>query len=310
MAVLTRITNFIPNTLIVSQEVDDEFNQLVNILSGVSTNKDALIKYSHATDPVLRVDQLDAGVIQQWLQNGSLKARVNNDGSIFTPALRDTNGNELLILTPAASAVNEITLTNAATGVAPAITATGGDTNINLNLRPKGTGRVSIPGHTFTLEVNTTQVGNVTGGLDTLHTYTLPVGSLAANGDYLKVRYAGTFASTENDKRVNVTFGGQNVQADSTVDMDSGSWVIDVEYTRLSSTTVLASFNQSLGSILIASGGAVDGGRTAFFKPVTAVLTVADLGANTTAMVVLGESAASATDDVVQRLSRIEVVQR
>jgi hypothetical protein len=229
---------------------------------------------------------------------------------IISGDLFDTNANELIDFTAVASAVNQVAITNAATGGDPNILVTGGDSDIDLRLGAKGTGRVIIPGYAFALEVNTTQTGNVGGGLDTLHSYTLPINSLASNGDYLKVRYAGTFATNDNDKRVNVTFGGQNVQADAVVDQDSGSWVIDIEYTRLTSTTVLASYTQDLGSILIASGGAVDAGRTAFFKPVTTVVTVADLAANTTAMVVLGESAGSATDDVVQRLSRIELVQR
>ena len=51
----------------------------------------------------------------------------------------DTNGNELINLTATSSAVNEITLANAATGNAPTITASG-ETNVSLNLVPKGTG--------------------------------------------------------------------------------------------------------------------------------------------------------------------------
>jgi len=86
MAVLTRITDFIPNTLIVSQEVDDEFNQLVNLLSGVSTNKDTLLKYNNATDPALRVDQLGAGLIQQWLNNGTARASLSALGRLTLPA--------------------------------------------------------------------------------------------------------------------------------------------------------------------------------------------------------------------------------
>src|SRR5262245_6071388 len=86
MAVLVRVTDFIPNTLIKSQEVDDEFNQLVNLLSGVSTNKDTLLKYNHATDPVLRVDQLGAGVIQTWLNNGASRATMSALGKLSLPA--------------------------------------------------------------------------------------------------------------------------------------------------------------------------------------------------------------------------------
>jgi len=55
----------------------------------------------------------------------------------------DTNGNELLKVTATASAVNEVTLANAATGVAPTLTASGGDTNIGFKLVAKGTGEIT-----------------------------------------------------------------------------------------------------------------------------------------------------------------------
>jgi len=55
----------------------------------------------------------------------------------------DTNGNELLKVTATTSAVNEVTLANAATGVAPTLTASGGDTNIGFKLVAKGTGEIT-----------------------------------------------------------------------------------------------------------------------------------------------------------------------
>ncbi|NBW22268.1 MAG: hypothetical protein EBR82_81385, partial [Caulobacteraceae bacterium] len=57
-------------------------------------------------------------------------------------AINDTNGNELIGITATASAVNEITVANAATTANPVISATGGDTNIGITLTPKGTGGV------------------------------------------------------------------------------------------------------------------------------------------------------------------------
>ena len=52
----------------------------------------------------------------------------------------DTNGNELINFTATGSAVNELTIANAATGVAgPVISATG-ETNVGININPKGTG--------------------------------------------------------------------------------------------------------------------------------------------------------------------------
>jgi hypothetical protein len=55
----------------------------------------------------------------------------------------DTNGNELLKVTATTSAVNEVTLANAATGVAPTLTASGDDTNIGFKLVAKGTGEIT-----------------------------------------------------------------------------------------------------------------------------------------------------------------------
>ena len=57
----------------------------------------------------------------------------------------DTNGNELLKVTATTSAVNEVTLANAATGGNPVLSATGGDTNIGITLTPKGTGGIVFP---------------------------------------------------------------------------------------------------------------------------------------------------------------------
>jgi hypothetical protein len=57
-------------------------------------------------------------------------------------AILDTSGNELIKVNPAASAVNEITVANAAAGNSPSFTATGDDTNIDISIVPKGTGIV------------------------------------------------------------------------------------------------------------------------------------------------------------------------
>ena len=58
--------------------------------------------------------------------------------------VNDTNGNELIKVTATASAVNELTLANAATGNGPTLSSTGDDTNIDINITPKGTGEVNV----------------------------------------------------------------------------------------------------------------------------------------------------------------------
>ena len=62
--------------------------------------------------------------------------------------VRDENGNEQLIFETTSSAVNHIDITNAATGAGAQIGAVGDDSNLNLRLRPKGTGVIEAMGAT------------------------------------------------------------------------------------------------------------------------------------------------------------------
>lgn len=110
------------------------------------------IQLGHASDTtlgrsgpgVLTVEgvEVTTNTAAQTLTNKTLTApKLANGGFIA-----DANGNEGLILVTTASAVNEVTLTNAAAGNAPKLSATGGDTNINLQLAGKGTGGVAPQG--------------------------------------------------------------------------------------------------------------------------------------------------------------------
>jgi hypothetical protein len=63
--------------------------------------------------------------------------------------INDTNVNEQIKFTTTASAVNEFTITNAATANAPEISATGSDTNIDLKITPKGSGKINLDGIKF-----------------------------------------------------------------------------------------------------------------------------------------------------------------
>jgi len=77
---------------------------------------------------------------------GDLDANGNNILIDNGNSINDENDNEQIKFATTASAVNELTATNAATGNAPNISATGGDTNIDLNLTPKGIGRTTFNG--------------------------------------------------------------------------------------------------------------------------------------------------------------------
>jgi hypothetical protein len=59
-------------------------------------------------------------------------------------SILDTNGNQLALLTATSSAVNEFTIANAATGNDPTLSATGDDSNIDIAIKPKGTGETVV----------------------------------------------------------------------------------------------------------------------------------------------------------------------
>lgn len=128
-----------------------------------------------------------------------------------TVALEDTNGNEMLKTSTTTSAVNELTIKNAATGNGPELQATGGDTNIDLVLQPKGTGAAVVKGtSTSAAEVRlnedtdngTNYIGlKAPASVGTSKTFTLPDADGSA-GQFLKTNGSaalswGTGGSTD-----------------------------------------------------------------------------------------------------------------
>ena len=108
-----------------------------------TTDKGTKLLYAKADDGT-NPNIVDVGFSQitgtETLTNKTLSSPKIDTG------LFDTNGNESIKFTATGSAINEITVTNAAASGDPAISATGGDTNIDLNLVAKGTGVVQSNG--------------------------------------------------------------------------------------------------------------------------------------------------------------------
>ena len=74
------------------------------------------------------------------LTNKTLTAPKIVDGGFIA----DANGNEGIVLQTASSAVNALEITNAASGGAIVVGAMGDDSNIDIDITPKGTGEVNI----------------------------------------------------------------------------------------------------------------------------------------------------------------------
>jgi len=153
------VASGIEKTYILDNGTTGAYTLALNQVGGASiifgaTDKTTKLVYLNGTDAVdLAFVNLTA---PQTLTNKTLTspALTNATGSLSSPTIttpiiaqiNDANSNEELIFTATASAVNEITLANAATGNNPNFTASGGDTNVGINFTPKGTGAVTFNG--------------------------------------------------------------------------------------------------------------------------------------------------------------------
>jgi hypothetical protein len=139
------IPNGIEKTYIISNGTTGAFTVEFKTAGGTgvtfgTTDKSTRILFADGTNIV------DTGTVTtsavQTLTNKTLTSPIINE-------IDDANGNEQIIFTATASAINELTITNAAAGNAPSIATTGGDTNIGLTIAPKGTGDVNIDADTL-----------------------------------------------------------------------------------------------------------------------------------------------------------------
>ena len=73
------------------------------------------------------------------LDTNSFNIKIDNAHGI-----QDDDGNELITFQKTGSAVNQFDITNNSTGNNPIFEATGGDTNIGVDIKPKGSGEVVI----------------------------------------------------------------------------------------------------------------------------------------------------------------------
>lgn len=222
--------------------------------------------------------------------------------------IADAAGNELLIFDSTASAVNEITVLNAVTGGKPTIAATGGDTNITLNILSKGTGTVQANGvdvttisgtQTLTNKTLTTPVlsgtasGTTAGTLGYLSgAFTYGNGTVqrtVVNTDEAQTLTNKTLSTSSvwNGNTVAVGFGGTG----TTTAPSQGGIIFG------NSTTAYASTAAGTTNQILQSNGASAPTWASFdlsihapdssYKKIVRVATTADLGASTFAANVL-----------------------
>jgi len=141
------IASGIEKTYTLENATSGAFTLALNQVGGASVifaaaDKTNKLVYLNGTDVVdLTLVNLTA---PQTLTNKTLTTPTLT--SPIINEIDDSNGNEEIIFTATASAVNEVTIANAATGNNPNFTASGSDTNVGINFTPKGTGAVTFNG--------------------------------------------------------------------------------------------------------------------------------------------------------------------
>jgi len=117
------------------------------VVSSATTITGAVLRYgtdqNYSAGTLTRVYILPTSTRENKLVDGIL---VNHNQTGTHKTLTDDSGNEWIKQTSTASAVNEVTIANAATGNGPTISATGDNTNIDLNFTAKGTGQIKYAG--------------------------------------------------------------------------------------------------------------------------------------------------------------------
>ena len=129
------------------------------------------------------------------LTNKTLTAPKIVDGGFIA----DANGNEALVLQTASSAVNALEITNAASGGSVVVGAMGDDSNIDIDITPKGTGEVNIAAGN--LNYAGTAITSTGAELNKLDGYNGSVTEL----NYLKDLYDTGVTNTEYDYLDGVT---------------------------------------------------------------------------------------------------------
>jgi hypothetical protein len=152
------IPDSIEKTYIISNGTTGAFTVEFKTASGTgvtfgATDKSTKILFADGTNIV------DTGTVSltgvQTLTNKTLTAPILDE-------INDSNGNEEIIFTTTASAVNEITIANAATGNRPNISVTGDDTNIGLSVSTKGTGLILFNDGAYNADATLTDGATIT----------------------------------------------------------------------------------------------------------------------------------------------------
>ena len=138
---ITGTLSMLEDAIIVFEGATDNANETT--LTVVDPTADRVVSLPDATDTLVGKATTDT------LTNKTLTTPWFVDGGAIHDGTHNSGANQLIIFDSVVSAVNEFTILNAATGNGsstgtPTLSVTGGDTNIALTLKGKGTGASAV----------------------------------------------------------------------------------------------------------------------------------------------------------------------
>ncbi|MBK7883511.1 MAG: hypothetical protein IPJ81_06730 [Chitinophagaceae bacterium] len=246
-----------------------------------------------ATDPIFTIGNgIGVGVRAnafQMLRNGATKfssgITTTTDTTTFKPMVMDADGNVRKTSTWGVGIKNIYNSNGILTGDR-VITGDGNDLTITgvqslyLNAQDSAVYQGSISASDNSRQIattswanqkfgrnintNTTQVGNVGGGIDDLMVDTIPANTLSSNGDYIEFYMHFFFASNANSKQIILYLGGTDFYTTGAQNQNDGSILLKGTIVRTASNTQLITIEQIVGSSSLFStqseyaGGAED----------------------------------------------------
>ena len=213
---------------------DANQNELVDFTAtGSAVNHVGITNAATGNGPTIEAKGDDSNV--------DLNVKPKGTGAIL---LKDGDGNELVKTSRTASAVNEVTVANAATGNGPTLSATGDDTNIDLNIAGKGSGTAK-----FTSNIIIPDAGNIGSVSDPDAIAIASDGGLTFNGgiDDAGTISAGTIGSGVSfptGKLINSKFFRVNTGSDHSTTSATNQAVLNyVTFNCTSGNTIYFGYN-------------------------------------------------------------------
>jgi len=191
----------------------------------------------------------------QTFTNKTLTAPKIADGGFIA----DANGNELVVFQTTGSAVNQLEITNNASGSNPILAATGGDTNIGIALTPKGTGEIVIAAGN--LNYAGTAITTTGAEINLIDGGTSRGTTAVASGDGILINDAGTMRMTNVDT-VSTYFSSHSVGGGNIVTtgaLNSGSITSGFGAINNGSSNITTTGVGTFGSLDISGNIDVDG---------------------------------------------------